>query len=50
MKTYINAELQIVRTNNNDIVTASTVNVNPTPFTGTGGNADAPGRRRGIWD
>lgn len=49
MKTYIDAELLIVRTNN-DIVTASTVQVG-NPFTEKGGEADAPGRRRrGIWD
>ena len=49
-KTYINAELQIVRMNNNDIVTTSTVGIgNPI----TGGStviADAPERRRSIWD
>ena len=47
MKTYIDAELQIVRVNNNDIVTASmpvsnTVVTNP-------GQVNAPGRRS-IWD
>ena len=49
MKKYINAELQIVRMNNNDIVTTSaTVNVG-NPITGSAGNANAPGRRN-IWD
>ena len=48
MKSYINAELQIVRMNNNDIVTNSAqIPVNGTISSGT---ADAPGRRRGIWD
>ena len=49
MKTYINAELQIVRMNNNDIVTTSTVGVG-TPFVTGTTPADAPGRRRSIWD
>ena len=49
MKTYINAELQIVRTNNNDIVTASQIGVGSTPVTNPGA-VQAPGRRRGIWD
>lgn len=49
MKQYINAELQIVRVNNNDIVTASTtVNVG-NPITGPVGPANTPGRRS-IWD
>ena len=47
MKTYINAELQIVRMNNNDIVTTSTININGSI---SNGSADAPGRRRSIWD
>ena len=48
-KTYINAELQIVRMNNNDIVTTSTqIPVNNTGI--SSGTADAPGRRRSIWD
>ena len=46
MKHYINAELQIVRMNN-DIVTAS-INVNNNNTTPVVGNA--PERRRSIWD
>jgi hypothetical protein len=49
MKTYNNAELQIVRMNNNDIVTTSTVGIG-SPITGTGNNAQSPERRRSIWD
>ena len=47
MKKYSNAELQIVRVNNNDIVTASQIGIG----TGTkpGGGACAPDRRS-IWD
>ena len=48
MKQYIKAELQIVRVNNNDIVTAS-VAIGNTIDSGTK-IADAPGRRRSIWD
>ena len=46
-KKYINAELQIVRTNNYDIVTASQFGVNNEV-----GNQNqlTPGRRRSIWD
>ena len=47
-KKYIDAELQIVRTNN-DIVTASQIGVGSTPVTNPGA-VQAPGRRRGIWD
>ena len=47
MKTYINAELQIVRTNN-DIVTAS-VKIGNAIETGNV-NAQAPERRRSIWN
>ena len=48
MKTYINAELQIVRMNNNDIVTTS-IGMGDTKTTGTWvGNA--PERRRDIWN
>ena len=48
MKKYIDAELQIVRVNNNDIVTASaTISVGSNMSNGT---ADAPERRRSIWD
>ena len=51
-KKYIDAELQIVRMNN-DIVTASNPSVTlggnyAGPSDGSGINA--PGRRRGIWD
>ena len=47
MKTYINAELQIVRMNNNDIVTTSlgVNNNNTTPVVG-----NSPERRKSIWD
>ena len=47
-KKYINAELQIVRMNNNDIVTTS-MGIGGAK---TGGNwtAEAPERRRSIWD
>ena len=48
MKTYINAELQIVRMNNKDIVTTSEVVGVGSPI--TGGNANAPERRKSIWD
>lgn len=48
MKKYIDAELQVVRVNNNDIVTASaTIGIGSNMSTGQG---DAPGRRRSIWD
>ncbi|MBQ7672690.1 MAG: hypothetical protein IJS49_06410 [Paludibacteraceae bacterium] len=47
-KTYINAELQIVRMNNNDIVTTS-VRVGD-PITTGSVSADAPARRKSIWD
>ena len=47
MKKYINAELQIVRMNNNDIVTNSAqIGVGSNISNGT---ADAPSRRS-IWD
>ncbi len=47
-KKYINAELQIVRVNNNDIVTASLGIGNPI----NNGNpvANTPERRRSIWE
>ena len=48
MKKYINAELQIVRMNNNDIVTTS-IGTNGTPITNPGAVAGTPGRRS-IWD
>ena len=48
-KTYINAELQIVRMNNNDIVTTSTLGIGGTQVT-TPGQVQAPERRRSIWD
>jgi len=47
-KTYINAELQIVRMNNNDIVTTS-VGMG-SPINTSGNVANSPERRRGIWD
>jgi hypothetical protein len=46
-KKYINAELQIVRMNNNDIVTTSNVTIH----SGVGnGTQLAPDRRKSIWD
>ena len=48
MKQYIDAELQIVRMNNNDIVTTSVQVGNP--ITGGTHTAEAPGRRRDIWN
>ena len=50
MKKYINAELQIVRMNNNDIVTTSTVGIGNPIGGNTGVNAQAPERRKSIWD
>ena len=49
-KKYINAELQIVRMNNNDIVTTSTTVGIGTPISNSGNVANAPERRRSIWD
>ena len=49
-KTYYNAELQIVRVNNNDIVTASTTVNMGNPITGPGAIANSPERRKSIWD
>ena len=46
-KKYINAELQIVRMNNNDIVTESAVIGNPIQNGNVTGNAPS---RRSIWD
>lgn len=48
MKAYNKAELQIVRVNNNDIVTASVTFGNS--ITSGTVTADAPERRRSIWD
>ena len=48
MKKYINAELQIVRMNNKDIVTTS-IGVGGTKTEGNW-NAQAPDRRKSIWD
>ena len=48
MKGYNKAELQIVRMNNNDIVTASQIGVGSNPVTGSG-QIQTPGRRS-IWD
>ena len=50
MKTYINAELQIVRMNNKDIVTTSTVGIGNPIGGNTSVNAQAPERRKSIWD
>jgi hypothetical protein len=48
MKTYIDAELQIVRVNNNDIVTTS-IGMGDTKSTGNW-TGQAPERRKSIWD
>ena len=48
MKKYIDAELQIVRMNNNDIVTTS-IGVGSQINSGNV-NAQAPERRKSIWD
>ena len=49
MKTYINAELQIVRVNNNDIVTTS-IGIGSNATAANPITADAPARRKSIWD
>ena len=49
MKKYINAELQIVRMNNNDIVTNS-IGLNGSTISTPGAVANAPERRKSIWD
>ena len=48
MKKYIDAELQIVRMNNNDIVTTSQLGIGNNTVT-NGTQIQAPGRRS-IWD
>ncbi len=48
MRTYIDAQLQIVPMNNNDIVTAS-IGIGQ-PKTSDNWNAQTPERRRSIWD
>ena len=48
MKQYIDAELQIVRMNNNDIVTTS-LGIGNSTVTGSG-QIQAPDRRKSIWD
>ena len=47
-KTYKTVELQIVRMNNNDIVTTSNLGVGSNPVA-TPGQVQTPGRK-GIWD
>ncbi len=49
MKAYNKAELQIVRVNNNDIVTASTTLPKGTTPVSNPSDIQAPGRRS-IWD
>ena len=49
MKKYIDAELQIVRMNNNDIVTTSAQIGNPI-INNPNIIGNAPDRRRSIWD
>ena len=49
MKKYVEADLQIVRMNNTDIVTASVVNIGNS-FTSGNHPAEAPSNRRSIWD
>ena len=48
MKQYIKAELQIVRVNNNDIVTASQLGIGSNTVN-SGTQVQAPGRKS-IWD
>ena len=48
MKQYIKAELQVVRLNNIDIVTASQLGIGSNTVT-SGTQVQAPGRRS-IWD
>ena len=48
MKAYNKAELQIVRMNNNDIVTTS-IQMG-SPINTPGAVANAPERRKSIWD
>ena len=48
MKQYIKAELQIVRLNNNDIVTASQLGIGSNTVN-SGTQVQAPGRKS-IWD
>jgi len=48
MKTYNNAELQIVHMNNNDIVTTS-MNIHNGTVVTNPGQVNAPGRKS-IWD
>ena len=48
MKAYNKAELQILRMNNNDIVTTSNIPTSSNPVTGSG-QIQTPGRRS-IWD
>jgi len=48
MKAYNKAELQIVRMNNNDIVTTSQLGIGNTAVSGSG-QIQTPGRRS-IWD
>ena len=48
MKQYIKAELQVVRVNNNDIVTASQLGIGNNTVS-NGNQIQAPGRRS-IWD
>ena len=50
MKTYIDAELQVVRMNKNDIIVTSAVGIGNPISGGSTVVADAPGRRRSIWD
>ena len=38
MKKYINAELQVVRVNNNDVIVTSTLNIKSDEATNTWGN------------
>ena len=48
MKKYINAELQIVRVAN-DVIATSTIGIGDAKNSGNW-NAQAPDRRRSIWD
>ena len=46
-KTYIKAELQVVRMSNNDVIATSGITTHPGMGNGT---QLAPDRRRSIWD
>ena len=49
MKKYIDAQLQVVRVNNNDVIMTSTVGMSATTFNNEAG-FEAADRFRGDWD